>query len=74
MGCVSLRWVLSSDQCCFDMRSERIEISVGKVGIGGLRYEEEKGLIRVCLFLGKTMNFPFISFPEKVLGFGCIKM
>jgi hypothetical protein len=70
VGIVVLRWVFSSDQCCFDMRSERNGmLRESEVGLVAVDSEEQKGL-RICLFLGKK---PCTNFPEKSSDLRCIK-
>lgn len=60
VGFVVLRWVFSSDQCCFDMRSERNGmLRESEVGIVAVESEEQTDL-RICLFLGKI---PCKKFP-----------
>lgn len=55
---LSLRWVFSSDQCCFDMSSERDGMLRDcEVGVVAVESGEQKGL-ELCLFLVKMETFP----------------
>lgn len=74
MRFVSLRWVLSSVQCCFDMRSDRNEmLRECEVGLVVVESEEHKGL-RIAWFLGKTKSSPCQKFPGKSLDLRCIRI
>lgn len=76
MGLVglSLRWVFSSDQCCFDMRSERDGMLRDcEVGIVAVESEEQKGL-ELCLFLVKIETFQCRKLPWKSFDLGFIEI
>ena len=67
---LSLRWVFSSDQCCFDMSSERDGMLRDcEVGVVAVESEEQKGL-GLCLFLVKMETFPCRKLPWKSFDLG----